>query len=118
LTLILFYGVIGNEADFAVRQSNEQPGAGDGSDILVGSLRDVRDNGACFVWMLVDRRAFSEHEFSWIPFNFDGATGTGWVRSDGHCGEDYLRRIVEYSATDAATQKKRNKEMTKRDYLA
>jgi hypothetical protein len=84
----------------------------------MGSLRDVRDNRACFVWVLVDRRAVSQHEVSGSPFNLDGATGAPGCGAGGHWREDSVVRAGGNSATKAPKNKKGNLEMAYRDNSA
>ena len=84
----------------------------------MGSLRDVRDNRAGFVGMLVDRRAIRQHEVSGSPFDFHGTAGTHGCAAGGHWRQDRVVRPRDDSATEAPKNKKQNLEMANRDNLA
>jgi len=117
-SLFWFHGVVWNEADLAVRKANQQPITGASGDVFMGSLRNVRDNCARFVGMLVDRRAVSQHEVSWSPFDFHGTAGThGCGAGGGRRRQHSMVRAGDDSAADAPENKKQNLEMANRDNL-
>ena len=112
------HGVIGNEANLTVRKANEQPVADAVGDTLVGSLRDIRDDCAGFVGMLVDRGTIRQHEVSRSPFDFHGTAGTHGCGTGRHLRQDCVVRARDDSATEAPKNKKRKLEMANRDNLA
>jgi hypothetical protein len=98
-------------------RANEQPVAGASGDTFMGSLRDLRDNRACFVWMLIDRRAVSQHKVSRSPFDLDGAAEALRFGAGGHLGKKVFVRTWDDSAAEAPKNKKELSELANRDNL-